>query len=45
LPEQRKQIVRAHVAGLTADYAKSKIRAEFFPLVDLAGLGIGATTS
>ncbi|HOX06317.1 MAG TPA: recombinase family protein, partial [Planctomycetota bacterium] len=43
-PEQRKQIVRAHVAGMTADYAKSRITTEFYPLVTAGEIGIQATT-
>ncbi len=42
-PEQRKQIVRAHVASLTVDYARHTIRAEFYPVLAPDTLGIGDT--
>ena len=44
LPEQRKRIVRLHVASLRADYGKSSIHAEFYPLVNLEQFGIHDTT-
>ena len=34
-PVQRKQIIRAHVASLVADGARSTLRAEFYPLIHL----------
>jgi hypothetical protein len=43
-PEQRKLIVRAHVAGMVADQHKHTIRTEFYPLLSTASIGIHDTT-
>ena len=44
-PEERKHIVRAHVAGMVADYSKSQVTTEFYPLVTAGAAGLHATSS